>query len=87
MNDLTNLVIEAVIKERSRQNKLWGLQRHDMGKWLQILMEEVGELAQAMQANDIWSKQSDAENLLEEAVHVAAVATAIAEQIVEEGGY
>ena len=87
MNDLTNLVIEAIIKERSRQNELWGIQRHDMGKWLQILMEEVGELAQAMQANDIWSKQSDAENLLEEAVHVAAVAAAIAEQIVEEGGY
>ena len=87
MADITELVVKAIIKERDRQDEMWGLQRHEMGTWLQILVEEVGEVAQAMQSHERWSKQSDSEDLLEELIHVAAVATAIAEQIVEEGGY
>lgn len=43
--------IEAVLREvraeRYRQNIKWGPQHHDIQTWLTILMEEVGEAAQA----------------------------------------
>ncbi|MFC3883775.1 hypothetical protein ACFOU2_09785 [Bacillus songklensis] len=55
-----------------------------MGTWLQILVEEVGEVAQAMQAQKGWGKESDADDLYTELIHVAAVAVAIAEQVKEE---
>jgi NTP pyrophosphatase (non-canonical NTP hydrolase) len=73
-----------VLKERDRQNKKWGLQHHDYGTWLQILIEEVGEVAQAMQKAKGWGKESDADDLYTELVHVSAVACAIAEQVREE---
>lgn len=76
-------VNNAVLKERQRQNKIWGIQRHDYGTWLKILVEEVGEVAQAMQAQNGWGKESDAQDLYEECIHVAAVASAIAEQVRE----
>lgn len=79
----TTMVLYDVEKERARQNELWGLQRHDYGTWLAILIEEVGEVAQAMQATKGWGKQTDANNLYTELIHVAAVATAIAEQVKE----
>lgn len=82
---LTEAILKAIQEERGRQDDKWGLQRHDMGTWLQILVEEVGEVAQAMQTAKGWGKQSDADDLLEELIHVAAVATAIAEQVLEEG--
>ncbi|WP_226085663.1 hypothetical protein [Mesobacillus sp. S13] len=77
-------VCSEVLLERFRQNKLWGHQRHDYGTWLTILVEEVGEVAQAMQAKRGWGKESDANNLYTELIHVAAVAVAIAEQVKEE---
>ena len=63
---------------------MWGKQRHDRGIWLAILMEEVGEVAQAMQVNQSWGKKSDATNLYNELIQVAAVAVAIAEQVAED---
>jgi NTP pyrophosphatase (non-canonical NTP hydrolase) len=78
-------VLIDVEKERKRQNKKWGRQRHDHGTWLTILVEEVGEVAQAMQTAKGWGKQSDANDLYEELIHTAAVAVAIAEQVKEEG--
>ncbi|MFJ7471077.1 hypothetical protein ACIQWI_21280 [Peribacillus frigoritolerans] len=77
-------VLHAVEKERLRQNTLWGKQRHTYGDWLKILIEEVGEVAQAMQKDQGWGKDSDASNLYSELIHVAAVAVAIAEQVKEE---
>jgi NTP pyrophosphatase (non-canonical NTP hydrolase) len=86
-DDLTNDVLFSVAIERIDQNKQWGLQRHDYGKWLGILGEEVGEVAQAI--NRIHfpkdAKSSDASNLYTELIQVAAVAVAIAEQVKEEG--
>lgn len=70
--------------ERLRQDAKWGLQRHDYGTWLQILVEEVGEVAQAMQTQKGWGKLSDTDDLYKELIHVAAVAAAIAEQVLEE---
>ncbi|MGE7607602.1 hypothetical protein ACQKML_13425 [Peribacillus frigoritolerans] len=77
-------VLHAVETERSRQNDLWGKQRHSYGDWLKILIEEVGDVAQAMQKDQGWGKDSDASNLYSELIHVAAVAVAIAEQVKEE---
>jgi NTP pyrophosphatase (non-canonical NTP hydrolase) len=79
-------VVNGIMKERVRQDEKWGRQRHDYGTWLQILVEEVGEVAQAMQTKKGWGKLSDADDLYKELIHVAAVATAIAEQVLEERG-
>ncbi|MFS0822148.1 MazG-like family protein [Bacillus sp. 1P02SD] len=79
-------VINDVALERLRQNSKWGKQRHDLGTWLQILIEEVGEVAQAMQASKGWGKDTDAQDLYNELIQVSAVAVAIAEQIREEMG-
>ncbi|OCA84455.1 hypothetical protein A8F94_17305 [Bacillus sp. FJAT-27225] len=92
MNDpivkMTPLMLKAnmlVHKERARQNQLWGHQRHDLNKWLGILMEEVGEFAQTVNAINFGNaKPTDATNALKEIVQVSAVARAIAEQLIEE---
>lgn len=75
-----------VMSERIRQNRKWGTQRHDAGKWLAILVEEVGEAAQAaMPSLGLTTiKETDADNLYEELAHVSAVANAWMEQIREE---
>lgn len=75
---------DEVLHERVRQNEKWGHQRHDYGTWLTILMEEIGEFCQALQASKGWGKKTDAQNRLTEAIHFIAVGHAIAEQILEE---
>jgi NTP pyrophosphatase (non-canonical NTP hydrolase) len=82
---LTKQALKDVADERVRQNSLWGVQRHQMGDWLKILVEEVGEVAQAMQIGDVCYKESDASDLYKELIQVAAVAVAIAEQVLERG--
>ncbi|MDZ5711633.1 hypothetical protein [Jeotgalibacillus haloalkalitolerans] len=77
-------VLQDVCIERERQDQKWGVQRHDMATWLVILVEEVGELAQAIQRDNHWGKSSDADNSYTEAVQISAVAAAIAEQLKEE---
>ncbi|MED1419037.1 hypothetical protein [Bacillus smithii] len=82
-NNLLLRVLEDVANERLHQNQKWGLQRHSYGDWLKILIEEVGEVAQAMQVGENWAKESDASNLYNELIQTAAVAVAIAEQVME----
>lgn len=47
--DLTLLpdIIDELVTERAAQNQKWGAQAHGPATWLAILMEEVGEAAQA----------------------------------------
>jgi len=90
-NTVTHLMTAVngdVLRERVRQNEKWGCQRHHMGAWLAILAEEFGEVSQAMQGRlGLTSmKDSDADDLYEELIQVAAVASAIAEQVKEEAG-
>ncbi len=40
--------IAAVVEERQRQHNKWGVQNHEPGDWMLILMEEVGEFSQAV---------------------------------------
>ena len=56
-----------VSTERDRQDEIWPQTDHPREKWLCILMEEVGEVAVAMNDDD------DA-HILVELSHVAAVA-------------
>jgi len=76
--------VSMLLRERLNQDEKWGKQRHSMEKWLSILVEEVGEFAQAIQKDEIQSKKTDANNKLEEIIQVSAVAVAIAEQLIEE---
>lgn len=70
-----------VFSERERQNAKWGRQEHPHGTWLAILGEEFGEVCEALQHGSQSSKDTDASNLYEELIHVAAVASAWAEQV------
>jgi hypothetical protein len=72
-----------VLLERIRQNQLWGMQKHHIGTWLAILGEEFGEVCQAAQSHLklVSAKETDSNNLYEECIHLAAVASAIAEQV------
>jgi NTP pyrophosphatase (non-canonical NTP hydrolase) len=86
IKSLTNKVIISVIDERIRQDKKWGTQRHSWGEWLGILGEEFGEVCQAINRIHfpIDAKETDADDLYTELMHVAAVAVAIAEHLEEE---
>ena len=69
--------IDSVIAERARQDQKFGEQNHDPFTYVTVLMEEVGEFAQAaLQAR---FGGPAAERLRDEAVHTAAVALAIVE--------
>ena len=81
---IRNAALNQIVNERLKQDTMWGKQRHDHGTWLKILIEEVGEVAQAMQVNQSWGKKLDAGDLYSELVQVAAVAVAIAEQVAED---
>jgi len=74
---------EAILMERDRQDELWGKQNHSLSEWMVILVEEVGELADAISAN-IFCTDVSKKNWREEAVQVAAVALAMLEQYQEE---
>jgi NTP pyrophosphatase (non-canonical NTP hydrolase) len=66
-----------ILAERKRQDEKWGEQNHDPFHYLVILMEEVGELAQAALHKRHGGEASG--HLREESVHTAAVAMAIIE--------
>jgi len=44
---IKNILIE-VLKECSSQEEYWGIQNHHPEKWMNILMEEVGEASKAV---------------------------------------
>lgn len=76
--------LEAVAKERERQDAKWGIQDHAHEVWLAILGEEYGELARAILEtrfdNGLEAKaRGGIANIRKEAVQVAAVAVAMVE--------
>jgi NTP pyrophosphatase (non-canonical NTP hydrolase) len=56
----------AIAKEQNRQLEKWGEQYHSAEMWLAILVEETGELAQAI-------LNTDTQQLVKELVQTAAV--------------
>lgn len=65
-------VMHEIQEERQRQDAKWGEQNHDDTWWLAILMEEVGELAQAMLHSSFGGPHAGTERT--ELTQVAAVA-------------
>ena len=62
--------LDLIMLERVAQDAKWGRQNHDDYIWLAILMEEVGEAAQAI------LQEQGAERVREELVQSAAVIVA-----------
>lgn len=77
-------VINDINQERSNQKAKWGEQHHSYAFWYAILGEEFGEVGQAIQKGSVAHKASDADDLYKELIQVAAVATAIAEQVIAD---
>lgn len=77
-------VINEIIAERDRQEQKWGEQYHEFSYWYAILGEEFGEVGQAIQIGSEAHKSTDANNLYKELIQVAAVATAMAEQVIHD---
>lgn len=68
-------VMRKVVAEREKQDSKWGSQRHlTRERWLAILVEEVGEVAEAI-------LEDDSEGLRKELIQVAAVAIAFVEAL------
>jgi hypothetical protein len=90
MNLITKYALTLVAAERQRQDDKWGDQsgNHPF-EWMSILMEEVGELAEAVnetcfQTQHIKPDRGGPGAIKREAVQVAAVAVAIVEAIVRK---
>ncbi len=62
-------VLTRLAGERTRQDKKWGEQNHDPGKWSLILAEELGEACQAF----LQGRHGDA---VDELIQAAAVLVA-----------
>jgi NTP pyrophosphatase (non-canonical NTP hydrolase) len=72
-----------VLHERNRQDEKWGEQNHTPEWWLAILMEEVGELSQAVLethfTNPDGSPHGGLKSIRKETMQVCAVALAMLE--------
>jgi hypothetical protein len=77
------VAIGEVQSERQRQVKLWGHQSHEPYGWLAILMEEIGEAANAALHTSEWGKSEEKtrQDFMKEMVQVAAVALACLEDL------
>ena len=74
----TWFILDAVIVERKRQDKLYGIQDHHPLAWLPILAEEFGEVARAVR-RDHFGSDKEYGDYRTELIHVAAVAIAMIE--------
>jgi NTP pyrophosphatase (non-canonical NTP hydrolase) len=81
-----NEVLSEVLRERFRQESLWGPQDHDPMVWLAILAEEFGEVAKEVCDSSIALGGGKTEKMLAalknyrtELIQVAAVAVAMVE--------
>jgi NTP pyrophosphatase (non-canonical NTP hydrolase) len=70
---------QDIMAERRRQVEKWGVSDHDPFLYLNILIEEVGEFAQASLQTRFGGPKGGHDHMREEAVQVAAVALAIVE--------
>ncbi len=73
-----NWALEEIIRERERQEKKWGRQKHENRTWLTIASEEFGEVAKAMLERD---------GVRKEVIQTAAVLVAWLEDGFERGEY
>jgi NTP pyrophosphatase (non-canonical NTP hydrolase) len=75
-------ILRRIVKERERQDAKWGEQNHPPTYWLSILGEEYGELCKAVNNTiDCGDAKGSSEEIIEEAIQVAAVAIAMIESM------
>ena len=81
--ELKNLdhLIKMVEAENRRQLEKWGTQTHQSYQWLCFLMEEVGEVAEAIAEADY--REGDLNNIARELIQVATLALKMAEMSVQ----
>ena len=65
-------IYQEITNERERQDEKWGEQNHDDYRWMNILVEEIGEAAQAVLHNEFGGRAAG--TLKDELIQVAAVA-------------
>lgn len=91
ISEKTETVLQMVLKERSRQFFIWGdqSQNHPF-EWAAILGEEFGELCEAINETCFHRinhpERGGCDAIIREAIHVAAVAVAIVEAQISNGG-
>jgi len=84
---ISDLTLDAIKAEGYSQDRKWGEQNHDPEIWLSVLVEEVGELAQAMLAHrfdtgrDAKMHASHNRGMEIEAIQIAAVAAHFVEYL------
>ena len=71
----TDSVLSEVKEERSLQNLAWGEQDHNPFYWLAVLVEEVGEVAEAL----VRGHETTIQDYRHELIQVAAVSIAAIE--------
>ena len=79
----TLAVLGMIAEERERQLDKWGLQHHSNTRWITILAEEFGEAAKEV-CDSLENQQDRKEQLVDELVQVAAVATAFIEDLMNQ---
>lgn len=67
-------ILNLIKKERERQDKKWGIQNHNIFKWLAILGEEVGEANKSALENNY-------QEVISELVQIGAVTVAMIESL------
>lgn len=71
--------LDSILAERKRQDQKWGEQNHNPYIYLAILVEEVGELAEAILQTQFGGPKGGWKNVRKEAAHCAAVGLAVIE--------
>lgn len=76
-------VLREIETERDRQDRKWGEQNHNPGEWLGILIEEIGEVAKAINEAHFsgYARSGKWADYRKEMLEVAAVAVAAVEAL------
>ena len=82
-----NRIIQKIIEERKKQDEKWGEQNHHPLLWFSIIGEEFGEMCQAFNDYTLSTTQdyNKLEDMIQEAVQVAACCVAMIECIERQG--
>lgn len=73
---LTEDIWRQLQNEDASQMAKWGIQRHDIFRWLAFTMEELGELSQAV--SEYVYREGNLKDISKEAIQVATLAGKIA---------
>lgn len=79
------LILQDLLEKRIEAYRKYGdMADYPPGKRLILLMEEVGEMSQALQTDEPWSKETDKSNLYEEIIDAMVVLLRWAESMKTE---